>query len=66
MFDPQIYSWQIFKHRSKSNSKSYTFNKIWMSIWEEHCTECAVPLCYSQCAVYKRRNDGLLQSDREF
>jgi FkbH-like protein len=27
-------------------------------IWEEHCTECAVPSCYQNCALYDRRPDG--------
>lgn len=27
-------------------------------IWEEHCTECFVPLCYHTCALYVNRYDG--------
>ena len=27
-------------------------------IWEEHCTECFVPTCYSTCALYAKRYDG--------
>ncbi len=27
-------------------------------IWEEHCTECAVPECYKSCALFERRPDG--------
>ena len=27
-------------------------------LWEEHCTECAIPDCYSTCALYARRADG--------
>lgn len=26
--------------------------------WEEHCTECAVPECYTSCPLYRRRRDG--------
>lgn len=26
--------------------------------WEEHCTECAWPQCYTTCDLYSRRNDG--------
>jgi FkbH-like protein len=26
--------------------------------WEEHCTECAMPQCYSTCDLYESRNDG--------
>jgi FkbH-like protein len=25
--------------------------------WREHCTECAIPQCYSDCALYVRRRD---------
>jgi FkbH-like protein len=27
-------------------------------IWEEHCTECAVPECYKSCILYDQRPDG--------
>jgi FkbH-like protein len=27
-------------------------------VWEEHCTECAIPDCYAECALYTRRADG--------
>lgn len=27
--------------------------------WEEHCLECAPPTCYTQCALYVPRADGL-------
>lgn len=30
-------------------------------IWEEHCTECFVPDCYSTCALYTKRYDGKCQ-----
>ena len=26
--------------------------------WEEHCTECAWPQCYTTCDLYNYRNDG--------
>jgi len=26
--------------------------------WEEHCTECAMPACFSTCDLYKARKDG--------
>ena len=26
--------------------------------WEEHCTECAIPACYSSCPLYEARSDG--------
>lgn len=27
-------------------------------IWIEHCVECAAPLCYSTCGMFKPRSDG--------
>lgn len=27
-------------------------------VWGEHCTECAVPVCYGKCAKYRKRKDG--------
>ena len=27
-------------------------------IWIEHCVECAAPLCYSTCQMFKPRSDG--------
>ena len=26
--------------------------------WEEHCTECAMPACFSSCDLYEARTDG--------
>lgn len=26
--------------------------------WEEHCTECAMPMCYETCDLYEPRKDG--------
>lgn len=26
--------------------------------WEEHCTECAMPMCYTTCKLYEPRKDG--------
>lgn len=28
------------------------------TFWEEHCTECAVPECFSTCELYNPRRDG--------
>lgn len=27
-------------------------------LWREHCMECAMPLCYTTCPIYKKRMDG--------
>ena len=57
MFDPRHF---IKKRGKKPNRVSIPdkIDRVWVSIWEEHCTECAVPLCYNQCSVYKQRADG--------
>jgi FkbH-like protein len=31
--------------------------KISLLNWEEHCIECAVPLCYTSCLIYEKRED---------
>jgi FkbH-like protein len=31
--------------------------KVSLLNWEEHCIECAVPLCYSSCLIYEKRED---------
>lgn len=28
------------------------------TMWEEHCLECAAPLCFGNCTHYKARSDG--------
>ena len=28
------------------------------TMWEEHCLECAAPLCFKQCVHYAERSDG--------
>jgi FkbH-like protein len=33
-------------------------NTIALLHWEEHCHECAIPMCYSTCALYVPRADG--------
>ena len=32
--------------------------KVTPLFWQEHCVECAMPLCYKTCEHYKRRADG--------
>jgi HAD superfamily phosphatase (TIGR01681 family) len=27
--------------------------------WEEHCVECSAPACFSTCALYTKRRDGM-------
>lgn len=58
MFDPRYLSLKKFFSYVKERKRFLSVERIWMSIWEEHCTECAVPLCYEQCCNYKKRSDG--------
>lgn len=32
--------------------------RIIPTIWQEHCTECAIPDCYSTCSLYEAKKDG--------
>jgi FkbH-like protein len=32
---------------------------LWFLRWEEHCVECAAPQCFSTCALYSERADGM-------
>ena len=51
------------------NTSDYTNSNIRISkmpkgmrviptIWQEHCTECAIPECYSTCSLYEAKKDG--------
>ena len=49
------------KQKKKEKFTKYNFKNIKkksLLIWSEHCTECAVPLCYEKCAKYRKRKDG--------
>jgi FkbH-like protein len=35
-----------------------SFAAVSMLPWEEHCTECAMPMCYKTCDLYESRKDG--------
>jgi FkbH-like protein len=32
--------------------------RIIPSVWQEHCTECAIPECYLTCSLYEAKRDG--------
>lgn len=42
----------------KSVSDVFKVDKIRATMWEEHCLECAAPLCYETCLNYVARQDG--------
>lgn len=35
-----------------------SLNALSITPWEEHCTECAMPMCYATCDLYSMRADG--------
>lgn len=59
---------------TKSVNDVYKIEKIRATMWEEHCLECAAPLCYETCLNYVARQDGrcklfkdsISQSDNEY
>ena len=49
------------KKKKKDKFNQYNFKNIKkksLLVWEEHCTECAAPLCYGKCDKYRKRKDG--------
>jgi len=58
MFDPSILFTKNKQHDLPPLGGNSLFDKIWTSIWEEHCVECGVPMCYKQCPIYSKRYDG--------
>ncbi|MBE6270547.1 MAG: HAD-IIIC family phosphatase [Prevotella ruminicola] len=53
------YIWQTgsLKNVPQGVSK-YEITHVLPLIWIEHCVECAAPLCYNTCQMYKARSDG--------
>lgn len=43
---------------SKSVDDYFKIDKVRVTMWEEHCLECAAPLCYETCLNYVPRQDG--------
>ena len=43
---------------SKSVYDYFNIEKVRVTMWEEHCLECAAPLCYETCLNYVARQDG--------
>lgn len=41
-----------------SHLSSYKIESVVPLYWREHCLECAMPLCYKSCPLYKKRKDG--------
>jgi FkbH-like protein len=42
-------------HPSRVDEKAIA--RVFLTVWAEHCVECAVPDCYSVCPLYVRRRD---------
>ena len=43
---------------TKSVEDYFKIDKVRVTMWEEHCLECAAPLCYDTCLNYVARQDG--------
>lgn len=52
--------WQKPEKRITINTESSEYNVIGIlpMVWIEHCVECAAPLCYESCKIYKSRADN--------
>ena len=52
------YIWQTKSAIKTPDYKIHNlFDAVMPLVWEEHCLECAAPLCYSTCMIYKPRAD---------
>ncbi len=59
-FDEKMYAEEEKVHPSpvfKSQIDNDSIEKVLFCHWEEHCLECAPPLCYGNCPVYLERGD---------
>lgn len=56
------YIWNIKNKYDKTDIAKYpvkfNISGVVPILWDEHCVECAAPLCYGNCANYKKRRDG--------
>lgn len=43
---------------SQKNKFDLQIQKGYFTNWEEHCTECAIPDCYTMCSLYRERKDS--------
>jgi len=44
-------------HTGSSSLRPEDIHKTSLLLWEEHCHECAPPLCYQSCSLYVARKD---------
>jgi len=52
------YIWHTKKKDAvPSGTTSYQATHLFPMLWIEHCVECAAPLCYKTCKIYKPRSD---------
>lgn len=53
------YIWHNKKADSIEDFRSqFEVTHVLPLLWIEHCVECAAPLCYSSCRIFKPRSDG--------
>ena len=43
---------------NRNINNEYEIEAIRPAMWEEHCLECAAPLCFNNCVHYAARTDG--------
>lgn len=52
------YIWRTKEAEETPNFHSkYNVTHLFPMLWIEHCVECAAPLCYKTCTIYKPRSD---------
>ena len=50
---------ELFQKECKDNVKNhYEIKAVRPTMWEEHCLECAAPVCFDSCMYYQARSDG--------
>ncbi|WP_262148708.1 HAD-IIIC family phosphatase [Chryseobacterium foetidum] len=59
MYDILFKGKSIRQRHAKIESKfqKKDIDRVSLLNWEEHCIECAVPLCYTTCLIYEKRED---------
>ena len=57
-YNPKINKEDFPAYNTEKCLDTRYIKKISPLFWQEHCVECAMPLCYETCEHYKRRSDG--------
>jgi FkbH-like protein len=57
-YSPELVPVEVIDSFTASCREFSDVDAISLLLWEEHCTECAMPKCYTTCDLYTPRNDG--------